>query len=127
MHPNAPPDPNDTVGEKVAAIFKELAGDSADIPFQGMTLAHTIESALQPDLGPETAHEIGFHLADWIEDAAFLVALHLRPDRFTKEEIDAGVGQFLVHAPNHIAAAASLYGFPVDDIFNTQGRQDEPA
>lgn len=63
------------------------------------------------------ADEIAFHLTDWSAEAAFLVALHLFPERFTKEEIEEGVLAFLIHAPNHIVAAARLSGHPVEDIF----------
>jgi hypothetical protein len=49
------------------------------------------------------------------------VALHLFPERFTPEEIDAGLDLFLCHAPNHIREACRLTGqyvwenFPDDD------------
>ena len=75
------------------------------------------------------AHDIAFHMADWNSDAAFVVAVHLFPERFTPEEIAAGVGLFLVHAPNHIRAACGLTGqyvwenFPEDD----EGCQSQPS
>jgi hypothetical protein len=50
------------------------------------------------------------HLSDWNYDAAFIVALHLFPERFTDEDIEAGVGMFLCHAPNHIRAACLITG-----------------
>ena len=70
-----------------------------------------------PHLSAETASELAFHLSDWREDAAFIVALALSPERFTAEEIEDGLTAFLVHAPNHVAAAAKLGGWPVADIF----------
>jgi hypothetical protein len=39
------------------------------------------------------------------------------PDRFSANEIRERVLSFLVHAPNHVAAAAKLGGWPVKDIF----------
>jgi hypothetical protein len=36
---------------------------------------------------------------------------------FTKEEIADGVRDFLIHAPNHVAQAAQLIGFPIRDVF----------
>ena len=39
-----------------------------------------------------------------------IIALHLYPDRFTADEIQAGIGSFFVHAPFHIAEAAALAG-----------------
>ncbi len=65
----------------------------------------------------EQAYDIGFHLTDWNSDAAFLVALILFPERFDAEEIAEGVEGFLIHAPNHVAAAAKLFGYPIEDIF----------
>jgi hypothetical protein len=64
------------------------------------------------------ADEISFHLTDWNSEAAFLVALHLFPERFTPEEIREGVESFLLDVPAHVIAAARLAGYPIDDIFN---------
>ena len=116
-------DPITTVGKKVAAVFAELVGDRAK-RLDGSVIAEpamsTIGSALA-DVYGENAAEIAFHIADWNSDAAFIVAVHLFPERFTPEEIAAGIGLFLVHAPNHIRAACGLTGeyvwenFPDDD------------
>jgi hypothetical protein len=116
-------DANETVDRKVAAIFAELAGERAK-RLDGSVIAEpamsTIALALAEQYG-EQANDIAFHLADWNSDAAFVVAVHLFPERFTPEEIAAGVGLFLVHAPNHIRAACELTGqyiwenFPDDD------------
>jgi hypothetical protein len=69
------------------------------------------------ELPAQSAYDLAFHLSDWRADAAFLLALHLAPDRFSPEEVKEGVTQFLVHAPNHVAAAAKLSGWPVEDVF----------
>ena len=113
-----------SVREKVDAIFREVAGDRATmleatrLP-AGVT--STIKAALAAaDAGDEEilhADEIAFHLTDWSSEAAFLVALHLFPERFTAEEIREGVQAFLIHAPHHIIAAARLAGHPTEDIF----------
>jgi len=79
-----------------------------------------IQSALSNEVDAEKAGDIAFHMADWNSDAAFILALHLFPERFTKEEIEDGVRDFLVHVPNHIAEAAQLFGFPVSDIFKEE-------
>jgi hypothetical protein len=44
--------------------------------------------------------------------------LHLFPERFTQDEIEAAVDMFLIHVPNHIVAAARLAGHPAEDIFS---------
>jgi len=76
----------------------------------------TIENAIREEYG-DKAHDIAFHLSDWSSDAAFLVALHLYPEKFTVEEIREGVEAIIIHAPNHLAAAGALGGYPVEDIF----------
>ena len=62
--------------------------------------------------------KIAFHLSDWGNDAAFIVALHLFPEKFSQEEIEKGIYQFLPHVPDHLAAAAKLFGTPVTDVFD---------
>lgn len=98
----------DTVGAKVAALFAELVGDRAR-RLDGDTLAtpamDAIGAALADQYGAENAADIGLHMADWNSDAAFVVALHLFPERFTPAEVAAGVGLFLAHASNHIREA----------------------
>jgi hypothetical protein len=114
-----------SVEQKVAAIFQELVGERA-AALNGSRLptnvTSTITAALIGDDVDEAkllrADEIAFHLTDWSAEAAFLVALHLFPERFTKEEIEEGVLAFLIHAPHHIIAAARLKGFSVEDIFD---------
>jgi hypothetical protein len=117
-------DAHDSVRRKVSELFVELAGDRAK-QLDGAVIARAsiaaLSAALEPDYGAVTAANVAMHLADWNSDAAFLVALHLFPERFTNEEIRAGVGLFLVHAPNHIREACRLTGqyvwedFPDDD------------
>ena len=113
-------DADDIVGRKVAALFTDIAGERAErlgASRPAVEAERTIELALAGELGEERAREIGFHLADWGANAAFLVALHLFPERFTDEEIRAGITSFLIHAPNHVAAAAHLAGWPIQDVF----------
>jgi hypothetical protein len=54
---------------------------------------------------------------DWNADAAFLVSVILFPERFTPEELRAGVDMFLLHVPAHVLAAARLGGYEAKDIF----------
>ena len=115
--------PIDTVWRKVKAVFAELTGDRAK-RLDGSVIAEpamsAIAAALRGQYG-EKSDDIAYHMADWNSDAAFVVAIHLFPERFTAEEIEAGVGLFLTHAPNHIRAACGLTGqyvwenFPDDD------------
>jgi hypothetical protein len=119
-----PDDAHDSVRKKVQTIFTELARERARM-LKGGTfpagITSTVTAALSsPDASDEQilhADKIAFHLTDWNDDAAFIVALHLFPERFTPEEIEAAVGMFLIHVPNHVVAAARLAGHPTDDIF----------
>ena len=116
--PTAMPKPIDTIRSKVVDVFRELAGDRAnnlDVPL-APSLGLFAE-ALSARHDAKTAHDIAFHLCDWAWDAAFLVAVHLFPEKFTKEEVEAGVSLLIIHAPNHLAAAAKLAGSPVQDVF----------
>lgn len=100
-----------SVKRKVLEIFRELTGDRAERLCGGGASGPAIDAittALAVEYGADKAWEIAFHMADWNWDAAFVVALHLFPERFTAEEIRAGLGLFLGHAPNHIRAACQL-------------------
>ena len=111
--------------ERVVEVLSELtparcAKLGAAIP---EAAAARIRAAMS-DFPEDIAHDIAFHLTDWAADAAFLVALVLFPEKFTDAEVRAGVRQFLIHAPNHICAAAKLADEPVRDIFGV-GALDE--
>jgi hypothetical protein len=77
------------------------------------------------ELPAQSVYDLAFHLSDWREDAAFLLAMHLAPERFSSDEVKDGVTQFLVHAPNHVAAAAKLGGWPVEDVFGIGALEGE--
>ena len=83
---HAMPDIPEKLDEKVQAIFSEIAGVEranwlrGDVPSRVM---EQIAQAISAEHPREIAGEIGFHLGDWQGDAAFLVALHLFPERFT--------------------------------------------
>jgi hypothetical protein len=117
-------DPNNLVTEKVSAIFRELAGSrerELDGSVESIQTKKAIAAALAQSYNADTAGKVALHMSDWNSDAAFIVALHLFPERFTPEEIKAGIGLFLVHAPNHIREACRLTGqyvwedFPYED------------
>lgn len=90
------------VGEYDAVLVERIAG----------ALARHGEGAVS-----QHAHDVAFHLTDWLEEAAFILALRLFSDCFTPEEIADGIERFLLHVPNHVAAAAVLAGHPPEAIF----------
>jgi len=111
--PDTEHDAHDSCRAKVEAVFSELVGERArrisatSYPVESVA---AIAASYAPDMDSQRAKDIAFHLSDWAGDAAFLIALHLFPDRFTPDEIQAGIGMFFVHAPYHIAEAAALAG-----------------
>lgn len=106
---------------KVDQIFQELVGAErarwlrADVPSRVMLLISQVMNR-EGDFKEQDAWDIGINVADWQGDAAFLVALHLFPERFTPEEIENGVRSLLVHVPAHVIAAARLVGHDDDEI-----------
>jgi len=72
-----------------------------------------IQEALGKSYGTHGAREIAFHLSEWFEEAAFLVALQLDPKRFSKAEIEAGVSGVLANVLDHIWEAVRVAGGPL--------------
>ena len=106
---------------KVMNIFQDLVGPDRVEHLNPCRLSvkamDVIIGAFYHEYGVEKANEISFHLADWNWDAAFIVALQLYPELFSKEEIREGIGIFLSHAPNHIREACRLTGTYVWENF----------
>ena len=108
-------DTNDSFRAKVATLFIELVGDRAE-QLRADRFSNTICDVITDALIDENCSEkqllhkdqIAINLTDWVGDAAFLVALHLYPERFTREEIQAGIDQLLIHVPDHLNEAARL-------------------
>ena len=126
-------DPHDSFQKKVNDIFRELAGAErakwleAGVPSRCMgQIAKAVSS--ESGYAEEVGWDIGTNVADWQADAAFLVALHLFPERFTDEEVDEAVRSLLIHVPAHVIAAARLAGHPTEDIFaELEGRAEPDA
>lgn len=65
------------------------------------------------------AKQIAFHMTDWLEDLERYLSFCEAPESSSSEQLEKMLFSFLIHAPNHIAAAAVLLtGTPVSDIFN---------
>jgi hypothetical protein len=119
--------------EKVAAIFRELAGEKSQ-RLDGTRYLADVNSRITAALAGRTEDEteilnhdqIGFHLIDWQAEAAFIVALSLFPERFTDEEIRDGVEAFLIHAPSHVVEAARLAGFASDTFAEEKKEPNQP-
>jgi hypothetical protein len=120
-------DPYDTFREKTKNIWRRMSPDKFerinDLRAQ-REIIDRIAGAL--DVGDtQTRRDVGFHMTDWVYDAAFVLALHLHPEEFTDEEIEAGISCFLVHAPAHVIAAARQTENSTDDVFSDGCEKDE--
>jgi hypothetical protein len=105
------PNSHERVRTKTKVIFTEIAGDRAarlDPSNALEDMKSLVATALQRNFGIERARELAFHMLDWNGEAAFIVALLLYPERFSSDEIEAGITGFLIHAPNHIPAALKI-------------------
>lgn len=104
------------VRETVAAIFRAMEPSrSGELQVHVPQASKRLARALARDYGRRKAWEIAFHLTDWNYDAAFIVALILFPERFALDEIRDGFLRFIVHVPAHLAAAAKLADWPVEN------------
>lgn len=84
------------------------------------------EAALSHGLSEKLAYEVAFHMLDWHQDLAKLVAFMESPESQTTEDLEKMLLDFLIHVPNHIAAAGKLYtGIGVADIFDVDACNDE--
>jgi hypothetical protein len=80
-----------------------------------------VNAAMQLDepLSESVAKEVAFHMTDWLGDLKNLIQFFESPESLTSEELNMLLVMFLIHAPNHLAAAAKLYAdAPVADIFS---------
>lgn len=82
----------------------------------------------QVGLSPETARDVAFHLTDWLNDLDNFASFCEKPRDFSPEQVNGLLLAFLLHAPNHLAAAARLYtGTPVEDIFEVGAVAERPS
>jgi len=94
------------------------------------TIAAKIEEALiETDWTPrDLSHDVAFHMTDWLDDLSTLQAFYASPETYTSSQIVDLLTRFLLHVPNHVAAAGKLLtGEPVADIFDvgaTTSRSD---
>ncbi|MDF1869574.1 MAG: hypothetical protein P1U30_04210 [Phycisphaerales bacterium] len=76
------------------------------------------QAALNRGHSAKVASDVAFHMLDWHEDLTRLVAFLESPSECSTKELDSLLSDFLIHVPNHIAAAAKLYTeCGVQDIF----------
>ena len=101
---------------KIRQLFADGFGDAAHA-LERCAEAHLEAAVARTFELTDDALDVAFHLSDWREDAAALLAISLAPEHFTAEEVEDCLVRFLIHVPNHVLAAANLAGFPPADIF----------
>jgi hypothetical protein len=123
-----PKKPHDTARAKAEQLFREAFGERAERLFSSQFAAgtmHTVRDAFSSDLPLAQAEEVGFHIADWGSDAAFVVALHLFPERFEADEIREAIRMLAAHVPYHAAAVADILGFPGSDFIGSDAHTND--
>ncbi|MDJ0759311.1 MAG: hypothetical protein QNJ19_07925 [Woeseiaceae bacterium] len=84
------------------------------------SISHAIEGALEAEgyATPEIRHDIAFHMTDWLADLERWYAYCQSPESLDADATASLLTDFLVHVPNHLAAASKLMtGIPVTDVF----------
>ncbi len=79
-----------------------------------------VEAAVMKEAGvsPATARDVAFHMTDWLEDLRSYYEFCEAPDSHSTEAVEKMLISFLVHVPNHVAAASKLLlDIPVTDVF----------
>jgi hypothetical protein len=89
------------------------------VQFDKHRIIQSIMKALANRGMSDTAlHDAGFHMTDWLEDLEELYTYYRDPESVPTEKAEQLLAGFLLHVPNHVAAAAKLVAdFPVSDIF----------
>jgi hypothetical protein len=100
---------------KTAAVLSRPLSELSDhaVLRRQRTARKAIAEALRESHGATGARAIAFHLSEWFEEAAFIVALQLDPKRFSNAEIDAGVSGVLAHVLDHVWEAVRAAGGPL--------------
>jgi hypothetical protein len=86
-----------------------------------------ISTCFEPQLGPEKAHDLAFHLTDWIADSLGLIAVCLDPDSFSCDEVKEISEAMAIHANHHLMAATFLQNLPLRDVFNLGLSIEQPS
>jgi hypothetical protein len=72
----------------------------------------------EAELSAAEARDVAFHMTDWLGDLAAFVRFCEEPSRLSSAQINELLTDFLVHVPNHVAAASKLLvDMPVSDVF----------
>ncbi len=80
----------------------------------------------EAELPASAADDVAFHMTDWLNDLERFSQFCADPNKWKDEEIEEMLLAFLVHVPNHVAAASKLLtGLPVTDVFGVGAVENE--
>jgi len=78
------------------------------------------------ELPEAVADDVAFHMTDWLDDLEAYARFCADPDGMPNAEVARLLDGFLIHVPNHIAAAGKLYAdVPVTDIFGVGATSED--
>lgn len=78
------------------------------------------------ELPEAVAGDVAFHMTDWLDDLDAYSRFCADPSSMSDAEVEEMLTDFLVHVPNHLAAASKLYtGVPVTDIFQVGATSED--
>lgn len=90
-----------------------------------------IEAAVQAEveLPQDVAADIAFHMTDWYDQLEEVHEFFQHPERLSAAEVSKLLFGFLIHVPNHVAAAKKLLTDEgVSDVFGVGAvESDTPA
>ncbi len=96
--------------------------------FDEKLIQQRIESVACKELGlsPQVAKQVAFHMTDWLDDLSAFSNFCANPVSLSDEAAQKMLMNFLLHVPNHLAAATKLYtGGPVKDVFEIGALTDD--
>jgi len=89
-------------------------------------IKESIGSALKDlDMQPEIIADAVFHMTDWLSDLEEWHSFCENPESLSNDALQDLLMEFLVHVPNHVAAAGKLItDIPVKDIFKVGATEE---
>ena len=91
-------------------------------------IVEAIESALESEGfgNAKSRHDIAFHMTDWLPDLQEWYSYCQSPKSLDSSATMHLLIAFLVHVPNHVAAASKLLtDIPVTDVFGVGAITDD--
>jgi hypothetical protein len=118
-----PQDPNQLAFDKTAQVFREICPDrfrnlidpsTPKSVLIGRELCERINRIFAERLGTDGSQQFAIHVTGFPADVAFLVALFLFPERFTDDEVAAGIRCFGIEASFHAVEIAKTLNYTND-------------